>query len=92
MSFRFRKSFKIAPGVRLNVGKRSFSASVGPKGLTHTVGTAGRRTTAGIPGSGLSYTTKHKGKKSESGTTSGRSNFFLVVIFIALVVLAIAIF
>jgi hypothetical protein len=64
MGLRFRKSFKIAPGVRMNVGKKGVGISFGGKGLRYTVHSSGRRTTsAGIPGSGLYYTT----------TTSSRS-------------------
>jgi hypothetical protein len=54
--FRFRRSVKLFPGVRLNFGKRSSSLSFGVKGAHYTVGTAGSRTTFGIPGTGLSYT------------------------------------
>jgi hypothetical protein len=58
MGFRFRKSFKVAPGVRLNMGRTGFaSMSVGPGGMKMNVGKRGVRTTVGIPGSGLSYTT-----------------------------------
>ena len=39
MGFNFRKSFKIAPGVRLNVGKKGISSvSVGGKGARVSVG------------------------------------------------------
>jgi hypothetical protein len=58
MGIRFRKSLKLGTGVRLNVGKRSASVRVGGKGFGITSGTAGSRATAGIPGSGISYTTK----------------------------------
>ncbi len=55
--FRFRRSFKIMPGVRWNLGKRSSSFSFGGKGFHYTVGgPRGGRTTVGIPGTGLSYT------------------------------------
>lgn len=61
MGLRFRKSMKIAPGVRLHVGKKSASVSVGGKGLRYSVNTNGRKTTTvGIPGSGLYYTKQHK--------------------------------
>ena len=58
--FRFRRSIKILPGVRWNIGKKSTSLSIGPRGAHYTVGTAGSRTTVGIPGTGLSYTDIHK--------------------------------
>jgi hypothetical protein len=60
--FRFRRSIKLFPGVRWNIGKKSSSLSFGGRGAHYTVGTSGTRTTVGIPGTGLSYT-----------ETSGRS-------------------
>jgi len=62
MGFRFRRTVKIMPGVRLNINKSSLSVSVGPRGLKHTISTNGTTTnTAGIPGSGLFYTERRKG-------------------------------
>jgi len=58
--FRFRRSLKIFPGVRWNIGKKSSSLSFGVRGAHYTVGTAGRRTTVGIPGTGLSYADIHR--------------------------------
>lgn len=61
MGMRFRKSKKIAPGVRLNLSAKSASISVGPKGFKKTFSTSGRTTTTvGIPGTGLSYSTTKK--------------------------------
>ncbi len=69
MGTRFRRSFKVAPGVRVNLNKKSASISFGPKGLKHTVSTTGKsHTTVGIPGTGLSYTTSSGGK---SGVQQG---------------------
>ena len=56
MGFRFRRSFSLIPGVRLNLGKKSASISFGVRGFHYTVGPRGRQITAGVPGSGLSYT------------------------------------
>ena len=68
MGFRFRKSIKIAPGVRVNLNKKSTSVTFGGKGFHHTVSSAGRKTTtAGIPGTGISYTTT-EGGHGMSGT------------------------
>jgi len=71
MGFRFRRSIRIAPGVRLNLNKRSMGVSVGGKGLHYSVNSKGRRTsTIGIPGSGLSYqqvsTPKKRGGRQAS--------------------------
>lgn len=72
MGFRFRRSFKIAPGVRVNLNKKSASVSFGTKGLKHTVSTTGKsHTTVGIPGTGLSYTTSSGGK---SGAQQGAAS------------------
>lgn len=56
MGFRFRRSIKIAPGVRWNFGKKSTSLTIGPRGAKMTIGTKGTRVTTGIPGTALSYT------------------------------------
>ena len=58
MGWRFRKSFKVAPSVRLNVSKKGISTSIGPKGAKINIGPSGTRFTASIPGTGLSYTTR----------------------------------
>lgn len=58
MGLRFRKSIKLMPGLRLNIGLRRSSFSFGGKGFTYNVGSSGpSRLTVGIPGSGLSYST-----------------------------------
>jgi hypothetical protein len=62
MSFRFRRNFKIAPGLRLNVGRKSLSVRAGVNGFGLTSGTAGSRVSGGVPGTGLSYTTRIGGK------------------------------
>ncbi|QNH52285.1 DUF4236 domain-containing protein [Acinetobacter venetianus] len=64
MGFNFRKSFKIAPGIRLNVGKKGISSvSIGGKGARVSVGKKGTRSTVGIPGTGLSYSSFNSNKK-----------------------------
>lgn len=59
MGFRFRKSIKIAPGIKLNIGKKGVSVSIGKRGANVTLGKTGVRTTVGAPGTGMSYT-KHR--------------------------------
>jgi hypothetical protein len=63
--FRFRRSFKILPGVRWNIGKKSSSVSLGGRGFHYTIGPAGQRTTVGLPGTGLSYTSVHRRKRAD---------------------------
>lgn len=55
MGFRFRKSFKIIPGVRVNLSKSGTSWSFGGRGATVNVKGRRIRGTVGIPGTGLSY-------------------------------------
>ncbi|TIL83431.1 MAG: DUF4236 domain-containing protein [Mesorhizobium sp.] len=67
MGWRFRKSIRLMPGVRLNVGKRGVSVSAGPRGFKTTVGTSGRTTTVSIPGTGIAHTSrKGRSRKAES--------------------------
>ena len=63
MAFRFRRTFKIAPGLQLNLGKKNVSVRAGGRGLGITAGTAGKTLGAGIPGTGLHYRKKLDGKQ-----------------------------
>ena len=53
MGWSFRKSVKIAPGIRVNFSKGGISTSIGGKGFTYN--TRGR-VTASIPGTGIRFT------------------------------------
>ena len=55
MGFRFRKTIRLLPGVRLNISKSGFSTSIGRPGATINVGKRVFRGSVGLPGSGLSY-------------------------------------
>jgi hypothetical protein len=72
MGLRFRKSIKIAPGIRLNVGKKSIGVSVGGRhGGISVNSRTGARARASLPGTGLSYTTSLNSKRpSERYRTS----------------------
>ncbi len=56
MGFRFRRSVRLFPGVRLNFGLRGVSVSAGVPGVRLNFGTRRSSVTVGIPGTGLSYT------------------------------------
>jgi len=56
MGLRFRRSFRLVPGIRLNVSEPGVSASIGARGAWFTIGRRGARATLGIPGTGLTYT------------------------------------
>lgn len=73
--FRFRRSVKIAPGIRLNLNKNSVSATLGPKGAHYTVNSKGTTTkSVGIPGTGLYYieNSKSNAAKKNSQKTEQR--------------------
>lgn len=75
MGLRFRKSLKIAPGVKLNLNKKSTSVTFGGKGFHHTVSSTGKRTsTVGIPGTGLSYSKTSNPKNNKTNTFNNDSN------------------
>jgi len=61
MGFRFRRTFSLLPGIRLNLGAIGPSISVGPKGAKLTLGQSGLRATAGVPGTGMFFTQKVAG-------------------------------
>lgn len=70
MGFRMRKSFKVAPGVRVNVSKSGVGASVGTRGARYSAHSSGRRTTSvGVPGTGVGWTSTTTGP---SRSTSAR--------------------
>ena len=73
MPLRFRKSVKIAPGVKVNFNKKSTSISVGGKHVGITAnshrGVTGR---ISAPGTGLTYTTKLTGPSRSSRSSSSR--------------------
>ena len=56
MGFRFRKSFRVLPGVRLNLSKTGVGASFGFKGFRITKRADGKtQKTFTLPGTGISY-------------------------------------
>ena len=65
MGFRFFRRKKILPGITLNLSRSGPSLSFGPCGAKYTVGSKGRRTTFGIPGTGLFYTQQSKSSSSK---------------------------
>lgn len=74
MALRFRKSIKVAPGVRLNISKKSIGVSAGVKGYRKSINSSGRVTTSvGVPGTGVSYVTTKNVKKSGNPSVSARS-------------------
>lgn len=55
LGFRFSRSIRLTKGIRLNLSKSGIGVSARVKGYRVGVGPRGFRTTASIPGTGLSY-------------------------------------
>jgi hypothetical protein len=64
MPLTFRKSFRILPGVRLNINRRSWSITLGAgNGPHHTISSTGRRTTSmDLPG-GFGFRTSRRRRR-----------------------------
>lgn len=57
MGFRFQKRIKLLPGLSVNLSKSGVSSSFGATGARVTLGHGQKRTTLGLPGSGISHST-----------------------------------
>jgi hypothetical protein len=84
MGFRFQRRIKVLPGVRLNVSKGGVSTSVGTRGARVTLGRGKRRTTVGIPGTGLSHTSVESTGSGSRGLGAG-ALVLIAVVFLLLV-------
>jgi len=70
MGWRYRKSVKIMPGVRLNFTNRGMSATLGPRGSSVSVSRRGTYLNQGIPFLGLSRRTKVGGGTAPRSTAA----------------------
>lgn len=74
MGLRFRKSIKIAPGVKINLNTKSTSVTFGGKGVHYTASSTGKKTASvGIPGTGISYTQTTGQSNRQKKTNKGGS-------------------
>ncbi len=91
MGLNFRKSIKIADGVKLNIGKKSAGVSVGGKYAGASFNTrSGARVRASLPGTGLSYTKSLNsvGKKSKSKSKSSSKKNISTILTVLVVIVA----
>ena len=70
MGLRFRKSMRLAPGVRMNFSGSGPTLTVGPRGASVGIGRRGTYVNTGIPGTGLYVRERIDGS---SRSRSGRS-------------------
>src|SRR5512141_285892 len=68
MPVRIRKTFKLFPGVKVNMSKGGISFTVGAKGYHLNFSKRGVRQTVGLPGSGISDTSYIVKNDSKSST------------------------
>ena len=91
MGFRFRRSVKLLPGIRLNFGKRGVSMSAGPRGATVNIGRKGTRLTTSLPGTGLSYSQRINSASNDPGPRA-TSNDIPTSTAVWLIVMALGLF
>lgn len=75
MGLRFRKSIKIAPGIKINLNKKSTSVSIGGKGYHKTFNSNGQTTTSvNLPVKGLYYTERKGSTSKKKSAASSRAS------------------
>ncbi|MEV6766126.1 DUF4236 domain-containing protein [Streptomyces sp. NPDC051105] len=74
MGVRINKSFKIAPGVRVRLGNKSSSLSIGGKAGRVTMNTRGRRTTTVRLAPGVSYSTSSSSHTTPKSCSAAMRN------------------
>jgi hypothetical protein len=70
MGLRFHRAIRLLPGLRLNLGKTGVSVSLGRPGATVNFSRRGTRSTIGLPGTGLSYSTFKPAAKASAAAES----------------------
>src|SRR6266849_350746 len=93
MGFRFRRTLRLAPGIRVNLSKTGASLSLGRLGATLNFSGWGTKATVGLPGSGLGYSTMlHPGPptalpRDDEMRGLNSSGFIVVAIVVLIIVL-----
>ena len=90
MGVNFRKSKKVAPGTRINIGKKSAGVSFGNRGGGVSFNSrTGARVRASIPGTGISFSSRLTGRKRRrQAKTAGPtriSKFITAALFLGLI-------
>jgi hypothetical protein len=96
MPLRFRRSVRVLPGIRLNIGKRGVSTTIGGRGAHITLRPGhSPRATVGVPGTGVSYTEGGQLRRPEPESVSDRparprTSVDAVIALIVLLAIAVA--
>lgn len=76
MGFRYRKSINLGGGARISLSKSGIGASMGAKGFRVTKKAGGGiRTTASIPGTGISYVSESGKRTAAAQSAAGAPNY-----------------
>ena len=80
MGLRFRRSVKLAPGIRMNFSGSGVSWTLGPRGASVGIGKRGTYLNSGIPGTGL-YARERLGSSGAGSRarTSSYSNMSVTI-------------
>lgn len=70
MGIRFRKSIKLAPGVRMNLSGSGISFGLGPRGASVSIGKRGAYLNTGLPGTGFHMRQKIGGSNRGNNKSS----------------------
>jgi Protein of unknown function (DUF4236) len=68
MALRFRKSIKLAPGIRWNLSGTGSSWTIGPRGASVGIGKRGVYLNSGIPGTGISSRSRLSGPSQSNAS------------------------
>lgn len=74
MALRFRRSVKLAPGLRLNFSGSGMSLTAGPRGASVNFGSRGTFLNSGIPGTGLYSRSRLGAAPAKTATQPGKVN------------------
>lgn len=91
MGFRFRRSVRIMPGFRVNVGKSGItSLSIGQRGITTNINAKGSKATFSLPGTGVSYSTDRSAQANAAPGVAaivGGARGLVVAIFVVVAII-----
>jgi len=83
MAWRFRRSVRLLPGIRLNFSGSGVTTTLGPRGAHVTLGGKRTRVTTGIPGTGVSYSALLPSRPQQSQRT-GSGGLWLVALIVVI--------
>jgi hypothetical protein len=86
---RFQKRIKLLPGVTFNLSRKGVSTSLGVTGARVAYGHGQKRTTVGLPGTGISHSqveTITPTEPSQPEQENDRANLLIGIGFIALLI------